>query len=166
MITRCWISVGSNVDAERHVTMALAALEARYGEVVSSAIYQTPAAGFEGDDFLNLVLGIDTVEAPEAIMAHLRDIEAASGRVRGGPKFSARTLDLDLLTYGQHVGATPALPREDILEYDFVLGPLAEVAGDERHPKLMQTYRELWDTMRMRTGPLQRFVPPAGRSDR
>ena len=159
MTTRCWISIGSNVAPERHVAESITALEARYGAVVLSSVYQTPAAGFEGEDFLNLVLGIDTDATPAEIMSHLRELEAAAGRVRGGPKFSARTLDLDLLTYGQQVSTLPALPREDILEYNFVLGPLAEVAGDERHPQLQQTYGELWETMRARTGPLRLFAP-------
>ena len=83
--------------AERHIAQALAALRARYGALLLSSTYQSPAAGFEGDDFLNLAVGIDTDETPEAVMRSLREIEDACGRVRGGPKFSARTMDLDLL---------------------------------------------------------------------
>jgi 2-amino-4-hydroxy-6-hydroxymethyldihydropteridine diphosphokinase len=164
--TRAYISVGSNVEAERHIASALDALRARYGSVIFSNLYQTPAAGFEGDDFLNLALAIDTDESPATIMGFLRELEASSGRVRGGAKFSARTLDLDLLTYGALVSAEPGpvLPRADILDYDFVLGPLAEIAGDERHPQLQETYRELWDAMRSRTGPLHLFAPAGERT--
>ena len=150
--------------AERHIAQALAALRARYGTLLLSSTYQSPAAGFEGDDFLNLAVGIDTDETPEAVMRSLREIEDACGRIRGGPKFSARTMDLDLLTYGDQISATPPLPRADILEYNFVLGPLAEIAGHVLHPQLRQSYADLWAAMQARTEALQLFAPAPTRS--
>lgn len=159
MKTRAYISVGSNVEPERHIEGALKALSARYGQVLESRTYQTPAEGFEGEDFLNLVLGIDTDEPVAAVMAFLREIETAEGRVRGGPRFAPRTLDLDLLTYGDLVSAAPGpvLPRADILEYNFVLGPLAELASADRHPVLGKTYGELWSAMQAVTSPLLEY---------
>lgn len=159
MKQRAYISVGSNVEPERHIRGAIEALRARYGSVLESRTYQTPAEGFAGDDFLNLVLGVDTDEPVAAVMAFLREIETAEGRVRGGPRFAARTLDLDLLTYGELVSAAPGpvLPRADILEYNFVLGPLAELAATERHPVLGATYAELWSAMQARTTPLLEY---------
>jgi 2-amino-4-hydroxy-6-hydroxymethyldihydropteridine diphosphokinase len=157
--TRAYISVGSNVEPVRHIQGALRALAKRYGPVQVSRTYQTPAAGFAGEDFLNLVLGIETDEPIATVMAFLREIESAEGRVRGGPRFAPRTLDLDLLTYGNTVSSAPdpVLPRADILEYNFVLGPLAELAGSERHPVAGQTYAELWAAMQTSTGPLREF---------
>lgn len=159
MKTRAYISVGSNVEPERHIRGAIQALSARYGRVLESRTYQTPAEGFTGEDFLNLVLGIDTDEPVTTVMAFLRDIETAEGRVRGGPRFAPRTLDLDLLTYGDLVSMAPGpvLPRADILEYNFVLGPLAELAATEQHPVLGKTYGELWSAMQAVTSPLLEY---------
>jgi 2-amino-4-hydroxy-6-hydroxymethyldihydropteridine diphosphokinase len=102
--------------------------------------------GFAGRPFLNLVAGFETHEPVGAINSALRAIEDALGRVRGPEKFAPRTLDLDLLTYGDVVGEVDgcALPRDEILRYAFVLGPLAEIAGDERYPPTGETYRALW----------------------
>jgi len=143
-MTRAWISVGSNVEPEANVRRALENLRRRFGELVCSPVYRTAAEGFEGDDFLNLVVGIDTELPPEAVHALLRQIEDLQGRVSGGGKFSSRTLDLDLLTHGERVIPELGLPRDEILRYAFVLRPLAEVAPGERHPLNGETYAELW----------------------
>lgn len=143
---RVWVSAGSNIDRERHIRGALADLREAYGRLIVSPLYETEAVGFAGDAFLNLVVGFDTGQRPAQLHARLREIEARHGRKRNGPKFSARTLDLDLLTYGEAVTdeGGKALPRDEILRYAFVLGPLADVAGEERHPQLGERYASLW----------------------
>ncbi len=144
-MTRAWISIGSNIEPEANLRAALALLEERFGPLVASPVYRTPAEGFQGADFLNLVVGIDTDEPPEMVRAALRAIEDAQGRVRGAEKFSSRTLDLDLLTWGDRVAPELGIPRDEILEYAFVLRPLADVAPNERHPVVGRTYAELWE---------------------
>ena len=143
---RVWISVGSNIDRERSVRAALRELQQLFGDLVLSPIYETEAVGFDGDAFLNLVVGVDTARAPGELHTLLRDIEASHGRRRSGVRFDARTLDLDVLTYGDAVTGEGGkqLPRDEILKYAFVLGPLADVAPDERHPEDGRSYRELW----------------------
>lgn len=143
---RVWVSVGSNIDPESHIRGALADLRQTFGELTVSPLYETEAVGFAGDAFLNLVVGFETDERPALLHERLRDIEARHGRRRDGPKFSSRTLDLDLLTYGEAVTdeGGKALPRDEILRYAFVLGPLADVAGEERHPQLGASYAGLW----------------------
>ena len=154
MTTGACISLGSNVAADANLRAALKALRDRFGAWVASHIYETPAVGFEGDSFLNLVVALPLKGTVEDALQALRDIEAAQGRHRGEQKFAPRTIDLDLLTWGDLVEGR--LPRADIVEYDFVLGPLAEVAGDELHPVLKRSYRTLWQEMQAQGAALAR----------
>ncbi len=145
-----WVSVGSNIERERHVRAALDDLRARFGPLRVSPVYETPAEGFEGDPFYNLVAGFDTSLAPEALHPALRAIEDAHGRQRGAEKFSSRTLDIDALTYGDAVtdAGGKHLPRDEITRYAFVLKPLADVAGEQLHPELGRSFGELWEAYR------------------
>ena len=163
-MARAYVSIGSNVDPESNVRRAVAALRAHYGELRLSPVYQTPAEGFVGADFYNLVAAFATDETPAAVAATLSTIEQQQGRVRHGDGLHARTLDLDLLLYDELVVTGPGLtlPREDILRYAFVLKPLADIAPMERHPVDGRCYRELWQE-RSRQAPKLRaiaLVPP------
>lgn len=142
-----WVSVGSNIEREKNVRQAIALLTQAFGRLKISPIYRTPAVGFSGDDFYNLVLGFDTELPPAEVRARLREIENAQGRVRDGRKFAARSLDLDLLTYGGLVDAEQDIPRDEITRYAFVLKPLADIAPDERHPVMGENYAQLWRQM-------------------
>ena len=142
---RVFVSIGSNIDREANIRGAIEALVHRFGPLTFSSVYETRAVGFEGEVFLNLVVGFDTNEPIDVIRKELRGIEDAHGRQREGvPKFSSRTLDLDLILYGDVVDANEKLPHTDILEYPFVLGPLAELAPDFVHPVTRETCLALW----------------------
>jgi 2-amino-4-hydroxy-6-hydroxymethyldihydropteridine diphosphokinase len=143
---RVFIGIGSNVDRERNIRSAVVALAESFGAVTCSPVYRTKAVGFEGDDFYNLVAEIDTDMTITAVAATLREIESHHGRHRGEAKFAPRTIDLDLLLYGDAVGdyAGVTLPRPDIMEYAFVLRPLADLAPHQMHPTLHRSYRDLW----------------------
>lgn len=142
---RVFVSIGSNIDRENNIRGAIGALTRRFGSLSLSTVYETAAVGFEGDPFFNLVVGFDTGESIEAIRAELRRIEDAHGRQRAGQsKFSARTLDLDLILYGDVVDPAANLPHGDILKYPFVLGPLAELAPDLAHPVMGDSCLALW----------------------
>ena len=161
---RVWVSVGSNIERERHIRAALADLRSLFGELVVSPVYETQPVGFDGDAFFNLVVGFDTEMRPAALHRLMREIEARHGRERSGERFASRTLDLDLLTYGDAVTEEggKALPRDEIQRYAFVLAPLADVAADEVHPRLGQTYRRLWQQFGPdRLSGLQRVADPA-----
>jgi 2-amino-4-hydroxy-6-hydroxymethyldihydropteridine diphosphokinase len=133
------------VDPERHLNQALIALADRYGVLRLSPLYENSPVGFDGDDFLNLVIAFETEEDVAALNASLAAIEAASGRTRESGKFSPRTLDLDLLLYGDLADPEGAgIPRGEILEYAFVLRPLAELCPDGVHPLAKRTFADLW----------------------
>lgn len=162
-MAQVYISIGSNIDRARHIADALHALGERFGELQQSSVYESDAVGFDSAAFYNLVVGLVTDDAPEAVQAALHRIEDDCGRQRTG-ELSARTLDLDLLLYDDLVmeAGKLVLPREDITRYAFVLGPLAEIAGDATHPVSGMTYNELWAAFDKQGQPLTRIDwPPA-----
>lgn len=159
-MTEVFIGVGSNIDRERNIVSGLSTLRRQFGPLQYSPVYRSAAVGFEGEDFLNLVVRFDSVLTVGALSRALREIEGQHGRSPGAPKFSSRALDLDILLYGDAVGEVEgvALPRAEVLFNAFVLQPLADIAPSARHPVAQQTYRELWQDMAQRnTQRLQRF---------
>lgn len=157
---RAYVSIGSNIDRERNIRDALAALTRQFGALRVSPVYASAAVGFEGEAFYNLVVAFDTAQSIDTVQERLRAIETAQGRHRGEARFAPRTIDLDLLLYGDVVRAAPppALPRADILEYSFVLQPLADLAPAEIHPVTGTSYAALWRLMAM-TAPALCAVP-------
>lgn len=141
-----FLSLGSNVNREQNIGACVKALGEKFGELTISSVYESEAVGFEGDHFYNLVVGIQTELPVGKLLTALRHIEDANGRIRGGERFSARTLDIDILTYDDACGVVDgvALPRDEILKNAFVLQPLAEIASTAIHPATGQSYAELW----------------------
>ena len=155
-----YISIGSNIEAERHIRQAVAQLQQHYGQLQSSSVYKSKAVGFNGEDFLNLVVSLQTDESIAQVAALLHKVEQDNGRERNGPKFSSRTLDLDLLLYGDQVidGDQIHLPRAEIIKNAFVLFPLAELAPQLRHPVLKKSMQHLWDEFDASTQPISRYA--------
>lgn len=145
-MARVYISVGSNIEPETNIRSAVRALRSAYGTLTISTVYESPAQGFVGDDFYNLVIELHATAPPEAVHTQLKHIEAAHGRVRYDRGLHSRTLDLDLLAYDDRIVHTPelTLPRPEIRAYAFVLKPLAEIAPEQKHPGTGLTYREMW----------------------
>jgi 2-amino-4-hydroxy-6-hydroxymethyldihydropteridine diphosphokinase len=146
-VARVYVSLGSNIDRVRNITSAIAALGDVYGPLRQSCTYETEAVGFSGDPFYNLVVAFETDQTPRQVADVLSRIEDAHGRDRSVGKFSSRTLDLDLLLYDGLVldEGNLHLPRKEILEYAFVLKPLAEIAGGMKHPVTGFSFADLWD---------------------
>ncbi|WP_160151491.1 2-amino-4-hydroxy-6-hydroxymethyldihydropteridine diphosphokinase [Microbulbifer sp. ALW1] len=142
-----YLSLGSNIDREKNLSAGLDALVEAFGDLRMSQVYESEAVGFDGDNFYNLVAAIDTELSVGELALRLRHIEDDNGRLRSGPKFSARTLDIDILTYDELTGEVDGvkLPRGEILKNAFVLLPISELAPDILHPVADKTYLQLWD---------------------
>jgi 2-amino-4-hydroxy-6-hydroxymethyldihydropteridine diphosphokinase len=145
-MAQIYISIGSNIEPEKYIKNSIKALRQHYGQLHISSVYESEAVGFEGDNFYNLVVGAQTSETPQQIQQTLRQIEHDNHRKRDTAKFSARTLDLDLLLYDDWVIQEQSLeiPRDEIEKYAFVLQPLAEIAPHASHPTLHKTYKQMW----------------------
>jgi 2-amino-4-hydroxy-6-hydroxymethyldihydropteridine diphosphokinase len=141
-----FVAAGSNVEPRRHLAAGLVALAERFGILRLSPVYRNPPVGFEGEDFLNMVVAFETGEEVAEVAATLAAIEAANGRGPADSGCAPRTLDLDLLLYGELVCSDGAvrLPRAGITRYAFVLKPLADLAGERPHPVLGRSFGELW----------------------
>lgn len=141
-----FLSIGSNIERERNIPSALAELERRLGPMVVSGLYETEAVGFDGPPFHNLVAAFSTELPVQEVAAILAEIETQHGRIRESTKFSSRTLDVDLILYGDLVLSEGKLklPRPEITRYAFVLEPLAEIAPEGRHPVTGERYADLW----------------------
>lgn len=147
-----YVGFGSNVEPQRHLRQAIEDLSRHFGALRCSSVYRSPAYGFSGDDFLNLVGTFSSTAGPQEIEAMLSETEYAGGRARGPVRFAPRTLDLDLLMYGQCIDAQRRLPREDVLFYPFVLAPLAEIAPELHHPLTGVALGDAWRAMQAAEG--------------
>ena len=152
-----YLGLGSNESPEANLGLAIAELEKRYGELAISAIYRSAAVGFDGEDFLNLVVRLQSEDSPQAICEEIELIHDLAGRVRGSDKWRTRSLDVDLLLYDDLVKDERPIrvPREDILRYSFVLRPLAELAPDQVHPVTGKTMLEHWQEFDASSHPLE-----------
>lgn len=140
-MARVFVGIGSNSEPERHLRLAVQALRQRFGALRCSTIYASAPVGFEGPDFLNLVVGFDAADPPRALVATLKALEQELSQTR-----TPRGLDLDLLLYDDLVLDEDGLrlPRADIERYAFVLRPLAELAPEQRHPVTRQRFADMW----------------------
>jgi 2-amino-4-hydroxy-6-hydroxymethyldihydropteridine diphosphokinase len=145
-IVDAYVAAGSNVRPRENLRRAIAALAADFPGLTVSRAWSNAAVGFEGDDFINLVVKFPSNLPAGSLLERLKSIERTQGREPGAPKWGPRTLDLDLLLYGdlagRHAGAT--LPHPDIATRAWVLGPLAELAPGLAHPVAGIQIGELW----------------------
>ena len=155
-MAQIYLGLGSNIDPEENLRLGIRELRERYGELAISAVYRSAAVGFDGPDFLNLVVGCATEQSPDEVNGEIEVIHRMAGRQRGEEKFSSRPLDIDLLLYDDQVIEAPPLriPRSDILEYAFVLRPLAEIAPGLVHPVTGRTLVDHWADFDQASQPL------------
>ncbi|MFT5261193.1 MAG: 2-amino-4-hydroxy-6-hydroxymethyldihydropteridine diphosphokinase [Gammaproteobacteria bacterium] len=148
-VVKIYLGIGSNIDPEKNIAEGLKSLDFLFSILDISPTYLAPPFGFEGDDFYNLVVCAKTDLSITEIVKALRQIEFDHGRPEHAVKFSSRTLDIDLLLFGDYVGkiAEYKIPRSDIDKFDFVLRPLQDIAGRVEHPVSGKSFAELWQIM-------------------
>lgn len=140
------LGLGSNLQPEYHISLALDALYARFGELELSSVFESEAVGFYGGNFLNMVVATHTDLALDEIILLIKELEARCGRQRDQQRFSSRTLDVDILTLGdlqgEHYGIV--LPRPEITVNAYVLWPMSQVCPERIDPHSGHSYRVLW----------------------
>jgi 2-amino-4-hydroxy-6-hydroxymethyldihydropteridine diphosphokinase len=145
-MSRVFVALGSSIEPAASMAAAAQALKAQFADARFSTCYRNAPFGFEGPDFINAVVEFSTTLPVPALLAVLHAIELQCGRGREDPKWAPRAMDLDLLLYDDLVASGPGytLPRPDLLERVYMLGPLAELAPQRRHPMTGQLFGQLW----------------------
>jgi len=141
-----YLGVGSNINRDFHIKMAISELKSHFGALIISPVYESPAVGFNGDNFYNLVVFIESSLALNKVENTLKAIEDKTGRDRTMAKFSARTLDIDLLLFDEQILHSQGIniPRDEILKHAFVLKPLYDIAPNLIHPETQQDIKSFW----------------------
>ncbi len=142
----CYLGFGSNTRREFYLDEGLGALASKYTIIAISPVYQSPALGFDGDDFYNLCVKIELDTTIDELNKFLKSVEDANGRERNLGKYSFRTLDIDILLVDALVGLHDSvqLPRSEIVRNDFVLKPLVDIAPDLNDPVDGVRYAQKW----------------------
>ena len=145
-MTAVYVAAGSNVEPERNLARACAEIAASWPDARFSRGFRNVAVGFDGTDFINLVVGFSPGQTIEAVITRLREIETICGRPRNAPKWASRAMDLDVLLFGDRIERTAeyTLPRPDLLKRPYMLGPMAEIAPEVMHPTANKSVGELW----------------------
>jgi 2-amino-4-hydroxy-6-hydroxymethyldihydropteridine diphosphokinase len=156
---RVFVAAGSNINAEQNLARASREMAQSFPDVRFSPWYRNKAVGFEGDDFINFVAGFTTELSVHDVVNRLREIEELCGRPRQAPKWAPRSMDLDILLYGDLVHEEPGLklPRPDLVKRPFMLGPMADLAPEVVHPTLHVTIAELWGQFDQAAHPMVRI---------
>jgi 2-amino-4-hydroxy-6-hydroxymethyldihydropteridine diphosphokinase len=137
------INIGSNENRKSNLHQAITSLKQHFNKITCSEVFESLAFGFVGQDFYNIGVNAQTELSITAVIAILHQIEDNQGRDRSCAKFSSRPIDLDLTLYEQVISPAHNLPRDDILKYNFVLLPLAQLSPNSIHPLAHKTYAEL-----------------------
>ncbi len=145
-----FIGIGANIQPRENINKALALLEQHLHAIDCSPAYQNAAIGFVGPPFINLVVRFLTHLRAVKVQTILKQIEHRCGRTTGAERFASRTMDLDLLLYGDCIidHNSIQVPRHEILQHAYVLKPLSDLNPHGLHPLTGECYIDLWRAMR------------------
>ena len=140
------ISIGSNLERTKNIKKAVFNLEKVFGSLFCSPVYESDASGFLGPRFYNLVVVFETDMEVKAVHEQLRIIEISQGRTLKSNQVGSRTLDLDLLLYGDLVLYDIGLdvPRKESLDHSYILKPLADILPNFCHPVTGERFLDSW----------------------
>ena len=139
------LNIGSNQDRRNNIRLAIDQLQPVFNKITISSIFESPSEGFEGNNFYNVGVNVETNKSASEVIDFLHRIEDSLGRNRELPKFSSRIIDLDLVLYDNLIDEKLNIPRKDILKYAFVLAPLFELNPEGVHPEKKVPYSNLWE---------------------
>ncbi len=144
MIT-AYVGIGSNLDRYRHIEAGIKELSQLGCDLRLSTIYECAALGFDSHPFFNLVVEITTAMTLQEFQRALKEAEFRWGRAVDAKKYQDRTLDMDIILFGDVVsGSSPVVPRPDIYHYPFVIQPLYELCPDRRIPGTGESVEQIW----------------------
>jgi 2-amino-4-hydroxy-6-hydroxymethyldihydropteridine diphosphokinase len=150
--TTAYIGIGSNIGDRETNCLKAVELLGQAGQItaVSSLYYTEPVGYKEQDDFINAVAAVATDRSPEELLALCRSIEDTLGRIRT-VRWGPRTIDLDILLYGDRVVNKPDLliPHPSLALRKFVLAPLAEIAPAVVHPVLKKSAAQMLQELKV-----------------
>ncbi|HCM1298200.1 TPA: 2-amino-4-hydroxy-6-hydroxymethyldihydropteridine diphosphokinase [Vibrio parahaemolyticus] len=147
-MTITYIGVGTNIDRERHAQVAYRELQQLGEDLLVSPIYECEPIGFSSQNFYNFVIAMRTRLSLEELSHHLREIEYKWGREVNAQKYQDRTLDLDIVLFGECISTQkPELPRSDIYKYPFVTKPLYDLKPHLVIPGDGRTIADIWHAM-------------------
>lgn len=141
-----YLGIGSNINRQQNILSALHHLKSAFKTLQVSPVYQSSSFGFSGNDFYNLVVSIETVFSPHQFKKWLQQLEDMHLRDRSKPRYSNRTLDIDLLLCDDLVidDGVVQIPRREILKRNYVLKPLQDLTPDLIHPLAQKRLADLW----------------------
>ncbi|MDQ2190446.1 MULTISPECIES: 2-amino-4-hydroxy-6-hydroxymethyldihydropteridine diphosphokinase [unclassified Vibrio] len=144
-MTTVYVGVGSNIERRKHIEVAIEELSTIGNHLQISTIYECASVGFNSAAFYNLVVALETRLSLSDFVAQLRAIESRWGRDPQAKKFQDRTLDLDIILFGEEISAQdPELPRSDIFKYPFVIQPLYDLSPERIVPNDGRSVRQIW----------------------
>ncbi|MBF4336194.1 2-amino-4-hydroxy-6-hydroxymethyldihydropteridine diphosphokinase [Vibrio anguillarum] len=144
-MTTVYVGVGSNIERRKHIEAAIEELSTIGNQLQISTIYECASVGFNSAAFYNLVVALETRLSLSDFVAQLRAIESRWGRDPQAKKFQDRTLDLDIILFGEEISAQdPELPRSDIFKYPFVIQPLYDLSPERIVPNDGRSVRQIW----------------------
>ena len=145
-MTQVAVGIGSNIDREMNVRQAVKSLSHEFGSLSCSPVYESEASGFSGPPFYNLVATFETAMDVLAVCAKIRAIEIFQGRQLGNGRAGSRTLDIDLLLYGDSIlyDIDLDVPRREIIDHAYILKPLADLLPEMSHPVTGEPFGQTW----------------------
>lgn len=149
LIKTYFLGIGSNTSRVENINSCIQYLQCSFNTAVTSPIYRSPSYGFEGHDFHNLVVRVESVYSPHQMKQWIQSIEDIHGRDRSKPRYSNRTLDIDLLMCDNLIidDGLVQIPRAEILKRKYVLKPLQDLAPDLLHPVAQKRLADLWQAL-------------------